>query len=395
MEALFVPNRRGSLEFAGVVEASHDKNCDIHGRRGSGGSVKRDSISSTATGPNKRDSISSVTGSNSTRDSVDGLFGNSYLSNYTVLKRGESIDRDIAANGASHPVVRRRSSGGKTTDANRKRYSWNPSSFKEIEHPSAFPSLLRGTTPVNDTPRPSSSLSRRDSHGSTHHLRRNDSNGIANNNHLFRKDSGTSSTPLTRRDSFGSGILQRKESNTAHEFARKNSADQKKANKQDGFPEDFRRLSFGNSIYLRPDSTGATNLIRRDSFDRRDSYDGKNHRIPRDYVSKALEHKADNSNANETNSILRRSSDLAATTTSNDDSKLTMANLSKHVTIWEKDGTDRDTTRRDSSGSLSNYLASRRISIDSLDVRRNSRRGSAASGDLNVSIDTDIDKEVS
>lgn len=120
MEALFVPNRRGSLEFAGVVEASHDQNCDIHGRRGSGGSVKRDLISSTATATNnKRDSINSGIGTNSKRDSVDGLFGNSYLSNYTVLRRGESIDRDLVTNGDSHPVVhRRRSSGAKTAEAN-------------------------------------------------------------------------------------------------------------------------------------------------------------------------------------------------------------------------------------------------------------------------------------
>lgn len=117
MEALFVPNRRGSLEFAGVVEATPDQNCDIHGRRGSAGSVKRDSISSTATGHSKRDSVSSAIGNSSKRDSVDGLFGNSYLSNYTVLKRGESVDRDHVANGDGHPVVtRRRSSGQKAAD---------------------------------------------------------------------------------------------------------------------------------------------------------------------------------------------------------------------------------------------------------------------------------------
>lgn len=275
--------------------------------------------------------------------------------------------------------------------------------MKEIEHPSAFPSLLRGTTPVNDAPRSHSSLSRRDSHGSSHQLRRNDSNGIPNN-YLFRKDSNTPSSPLARRESFGSGILNRKDSSASSHISlsRKNSADQKKPNKRDSFNEDFRRLSFGSSIYLRPDSTGATNLIRRDSFGRKDSYDGKNYRIPRDYVSKALEHKTivpgtinTIPNANETSSILRRSSDTTATTTPADDSKLTVANLSKHVTIWEKDAADRDTGRRDSSGSLSNYLASRRISIDSLDVRRNSRRGSAASADINISIDTDTDKEVS
>lgn len=179
---------------------------------------------------------------------------------------------------------------------------------------------------------------------------------------------------------------------------RKDSADLKKPAKRDSFHEDFRRLSFGTGIYLRPDSSGASNLVRRDSFGRKDSYDGKNHRIPRDYVSKALEQTiAATSTVNnniETSSILRRPSDT--TTSPNDNVKLTAANLSKHVTIWEKDGdNDRLTTRRDSSGSLSNYLALRRISIDSLDARRNSRRGSAASGDLNVPVDTHNEKEVS
>lgn len=147
MEALFVPNRRGSLEFAGVVEASHDQNCDLHGRRGSAGSVKRDSISSTATGQNaKRDSVSSGIGRDSIssgvgRDSIDGLFGKSYLSNYTVLKRGESIDRD-AMNGDSHPVIRRRSSGGKTTDANRYAFTSNSCPRIAFEWEINFPNSL-------------------------------------------------------------------------------------------------------------------------------------------------------------------------------------------------------------------------------------------------------------
>lgn len=129
VEALFVPNRRGSIEFAGVVEASRDDDCDIHGRRGSLTSstkrnsisinnlnaTKRDSIQSNGN-PIKRDSIGSTSTSTAKRDSVDSPFKNSYLSNYTVLNRQESVDRELAVN--DYAVPRRRSSAGKSADAN-------------------------------------------------------------------------------------------------------------------------------------------------------------------------------------------------------------------------------------------------------------------------------------
>lgn len=294
--------------------------------------------------------------------------------------------------------------------------------FRGLEHPSGFPSMLRGSTPE---PRP---LLRKDSHGSTNQLRRTDSNGISTPNALSRKDS-SGSTIGSRRDSFGSNYLTRKDSNgsvlsrkdsngsvlsrkdsNGTVVLRKDSADHK--SKRDSFNEDFRRLSFGNSIYLRPDSTGATNLIRRDSFGRRDS--NKSMHNPRDYVSKIFEYKTNSDNGtinanangtatpeNETSSILRKPENDAQTNKENVNSDLTTANIAKHVTIWEKDGDEQSAQvdhivagRRDSSGSLGNYLASRRISIDSLDVRRNSRRGSTASGDINLSTINDESKEV-
>lgn len=255
--------------------------------------------------------------------------------------------------------------------------------FKGLEHPSGFPSMLRGSTPTNET-RPNV-LQRKDSHGSSP-SRRHDSSGVASTgNGLSRKDSSGSST-LNRRDSFGSSILNRKDSNT--------TLGDTKPTKRDSLHEDFRRLSFGSSLFLRPDSTGETNLIRRDSFGRRDSPDAAHkHRIPRDYVSQLFEPKHSTTTSNgadifETSSILRKPDDIH-TNKENLDSKLISANLSKHVTILDKDGdkssshVDSTHNRRDSSGSLSNYLASRRISIDSLDARRNSRRGSNASADLN------------
>lgn len=266
--------------------------------------------------------------------------------------------------------------------------------FRGLEHPSAFPSMLRGSTPE---PRP---LARRDSYGSTHQLRR-ESNGTASpapptslSTILNRRDSGAS-THLSRRDSNGSVL------------SRKDSSDFKSANKRDSLNDDFRRLSFGTSIYLRPDSSGATNLIRRDSFGRRDLL--ATQRNPRDYVSKLFDYKANSTtNGNglapsditvhANHSILRKPDD-AQTNKENLNSDLTTANLTKHVTIWERDGNksnNHDTTggRRDSSGSLSNYLASRRISVDSLDVRQNSRRGSSASGDINLSKINDEPEEV-
>lgn len=280
--------------------------------------------------------------------------------------------------------------------------------------------MLRGSTPE---PRP---LLRKDSHGSTNQLRRTDSNGITSPSVVSRKDS-SGSTAGNRRDSFGTNYLTRKDSNgsvlsrkdsngsvlsrrdsNGSVLMRRDSPDYKPS-KRDSLNEDFRRLSFGSSIYLRPDSSGATNLIRRDSFGRHDST--KSARNPRDYVSKIFEYKTNNDNGtingngvalpeNETNSILRKPDHDAQTNKENVNSDLTTANVAKHVTIWEKDGDEPSQVehivagRRDSSGSLGNSLASRRISIDSLDVRRNSRRGSTASGDINLSTINDESKEV-
>lgn len=89
MEAIFVP-RRGSnhIEFAGVVEAKRDTNCDIHGNPRRGSSQKRDSISFP------------ITMSKQTADN---------------LKKRESVDRELGKveNGDYSTVQRRRSSGGK------------------------------------------------------------------------------------------------------------------------------------------------------------------------------------------------------------------------------------------------------------------------------------------
>lgn len=239
--------------------------------------------------------------------------------------------------------------------------------FEGLEHPSAFSSFLRSANstaaPVPTTSARSNSIPRKESVGSTPAPRRD---SIA-----------STSTPVERR---GSGVaFGRRESSNGFRLS---------GNKRDSFHDDFRRLSFGNSIYLRPNSSGETTLVRRDSLST-----GRINKTPRDYVSTL-----DSNGAKAESSILRKESSADK---ENDGSKLTTANLTKHVTIMEKDNKkstlDRqDSTneekiaeyvasRRDSDGSLTNYLNTRRISIDSLDARRGStdrgRRGSTTSGD--------------
>lgn len=262
--------------------------------------------------------------------------------------------------------------------------------FKGLEHPSGFPSMLRGSTPE---PRP---LVRKESYGSSNQLRRTDSlnNSGSTSSPLQRKDSAT------HRDGHASVSLSRKDSNSSS-LGRRDSGELK-TSKRDSLSDDFRRLSFGNSIYLRPDSSGAVNLIRRDSIGRKDPT--VTHHHARDFVGKLFEPCASHSERTnkDISSILRRTDSDVQKKKESDGNDLTTANLSKHVTILEKDDNIPDRSkiegyliaRRDSSGSLSNYLASRRISIDSLDLRRSSRRGSSASADVNINSLNDIPNEV-
>lgn len=378
--------------------------------------------------------------------------------------------------------------------------------FKGLEHPSAFPSMLRGS--AADSRQQSQSqidvrqtntnyLSKRDSYGSTATINpiTTPLNNIASNlrrrqsfgSNTLRRDSY--GTGVTRRDSFGSTTLNRRDSFGSNTIINNNLNNQRrdsfgstlsrgdsldlKVTKRDSFSggSDLRRQSFGSSLYLRPDSSGNTNLIRRDSFGsqnlRKDSSAINNlHRtsMPRDYVSKPADnvcnikiHNTINDMFNgvspsvaatpkkETNSILRKESwkssnkhvsynevngDDDTTSKNNKENnnkdvpavipghKLTAANLTKHVTILEgnlknnvskKLSFDEDNLsnysrdRKNSSGSIGSYLASRRISIDSLETRRNSwdrnvalngRRGSQSSS-TDFDITKEHDKEVS
>lgn len=265
--------------------------------------------------------------------------------------------------------------------------------FKGLEHPSAFPSMLRSTTPTQsqiDLRNSASTPTNKPETYTSHTIPRRRNSAASNIN---RRDSSMSidrrysNVSLDRRNSFGTTVGR----------------------------GDNRDPNHGNSIYLRPDSSGTTNLIRRDSFGsqgiRRDSFSTMRTMspFPRDYVSKSIDGNISSTPRHEPNSILRKNSSKdddfnRLTNKENVAHKLTTANLTKHVTILENNGnetqengmtksTDGENTssysgrdRRDSSGSIGSYLVSRRISIDSLDLRKNNnRRSSYASVELDGS----------
>lgn len=262
--------------------------------------------------------------------------------------------------------------------------------FKGLEHPSAFPSMLRSTTPSQ------SQIDLRNNAGTP----TNKPESYASHTIPRRRNSAASN--LNRRDS--SISIDRRYSNAS--LDRRNSF---------GLGRGDTRNQNHGGIFLRADSSGTTNLIRRDSFGsqgiRRDSFSTTRTTspFPRDYVSKSIDGSTiSNTPRHEPNSILRKNSSKdddfnRLINKENVSHKLTAANLTKHVTILENNGNDSqgngtakstdgdaDNTssysgrdRRDSNGSIGSYLVSRRISIDSLDPRRSAhRRSSYASVEL-------------
>lgn len=201
----------------------------------------------------------------------------------------ESGDRSVPA-----PPVQRRQSF-----AAAKRNSWTPSaaagppatSTSTLQHPSAFPSMLRGF--INNPPPATQSQSAWDVRGigtstlprrtpsdgraggpsagksvSTTNLRRRDSLNVGSRQSSTVVGAPSATASPTRRDSFGgasfisnnlsaSGPATRRDS-FGSTLSRGDSADLKLG--------DLRRQTFGGSLYLRPDSTGTAGLVRRDSF---------------------------------------------------------------------------------------------------------------------------------
>lgn len=107
IEALFVPNRKGSIEFAGVVESRESEDCDIHrNRRGSGGSIVALS--------QKRDSLNGI----GKRSSIDGQHETN--GSHSSYRTRESVDRESTpATGDTYSWLMRRRSSTKSNDGNR------------------------------------------------------------------------------------------------------------------------------------------------------------------------------------------------------------------------------------------------------------------------------------
>lgn len=240
------------------------------------------------------------------------------------------------------------------------------------------------------------------------------------------------SAKVNRRDSFGSMSLRNNDFDSTKRYSISGSSSGNNG---------LRRESFGGSMYLRKDSAGNTNLIKRDSFgsqglkgnglnslSQKDLTILRNYStMPRDYVKVVVDNNKSNLKK-EINSILRKDSFKSVNNNKhvyiedkvenilnnkenykeNEKKKnvvLTKENLTKHVTLLENENNYNNNKtdyvkkelnteidgkeslgRRDSSDSYGSvgYGTNRRISIDSLDVRRNSwgRRSSQGSSIL-------------
>lgn len=283
------------------------------------------------------------------------------------------------------------------------RKSWNDSLFKGLDHPAAFPSMLRSSGP-----------SAAQSHAD---LR---------------------SAKVNRRDSFGSMSLRNNDFDSTKRYSIGGSSGGV-AGGGGVNNNGLRRESFGGSMYLRKDSSGNTNLIKRDSFgsqglkglSQKDLSILRNYStMPRDYVKVVVDSNNKSNLKKEINSILRKDSFKSVNNNKhvyiedkvenilnnkenykeNEKKKnvvLTKENLTKHVTLLENENNYNNNKtdyvkkelntevdgkeilgRRDSSDSYGSSHhgtgTNRRISIDSLDVRRNSwgRRSSQGSSIL-------------
>lgn len=285
------------------------------------------------------------------------------------------------------------------------RKSWNDSLFKGLDHPAAFPSMLRSSGPT-----------------------------------AAQSHADLRSAKVNRRDSFGSMSLRNNDFDSTKRYSIGGTSGGVAGG---GGNNGLRRESFGGSMYLRRDSSGNTNLIKRDSFgsqglkgnglnslSQKDLTILRNYStMPRDYVKVVVDNNKSNLKK-EINSILRKDSFKSVNNNKhvyiedkvenilnnkenykeNEKKKnvvLTKENLTKHVTLLENENNFNNNKtdyvkkelntevdgkeslgRRDSSDSYGSspggYGTNRRISIDSLDVRRNSwgRRSSQGSSIL-------------
>ncbi|XP_037904822.1 WD repeat-containing protein 47 isoform X2 [Hermetia illucens] len=315
---------RRESEIIKVTEVETDKKCNVHRRGSRAGSVEPNHIiavnKNLSLDKNRKMFSSAINISNNWNDttrrsSVSSSLGKDTVDSAAAIRRRQSFTEG--------------SGGGRSAmnDRNRKRNSWNPSMFRNIEHPSAFPSLLRSSTPTQ-----------------------------ASNPQLNVNQTPKPRVNLTRRASLNSLSLNRPR--PIIEFGK--------------------RQIHGSQLYLKADSSGETNLVRRDSFGSRNLLNvvkGRATSVPRDYVNnttnggggeKPAQIKQQNGGGCKS-SILRKNpnEDNKA-----DRNRLTKENLNRHVTILENENfVNHSKARKGSSGSIDS-LRGRRMSLDSLDIRR-------------------------
>lgn len=345
-----------------VIESNKDYKCDVHGRRLSNGS------SSVHSSLNKRDSITSISSLNRRTSAERTLNGcNGGNSDSKPMTNGNKI----GPRRESMPVL-----NGLSNYYNRVYVPIvKPESTEQI-NPAAFPSILRKS---------SISLSQNTLRGKpqyNNYINHNNNNNLSKSReHIYHSTYCEKAKPIEKTS----------------------------LNKRNSFCGDLRRNEItphsGNSIYLRRDSSGNINLIRRDSIgssaSRRNSITAKDiqaldarqrrhESVPRDYVSGTNDTTTyrsatpKNLITTKPHSILRKKSPSYLSNdnhinSDSDDNLLTKDNLKKHVTLLDCYGGSRRRSSIDSGGSST----TRRISIDSLDLRRNSwdYRGSDSSSE--------------
>lgn len=373
IESLFDDNKKTTNNVQ-IIETNKDYKCDVHGRRLSNGSVH-----STLT---KRDSVGS-TNSINRRASAERSFQNGDLKQYNN-NNNNTINNNynntkLGPRRESMPVL------NATSNYYNRVYTPKPKNDAAQINPSSFPSILRKS---------SISLSQNTlrSASSKPQLNQSNTNLSKSREHIYHSSYCDKSKiigdkiNLNKRNSF-CGDLRRDigGNNSTHTAANPG----------------------GNSIFLRRDSSGNMNLCRRDSIgssaSRRNSINASDPRcqinrrhesVPRDYVSSAASVSSETTVTpkmvsvtvtSAPHSILRKKSPVNGDQVDGggvigEDNQLTKDNLKKHVTLLDRvDGTWKRRPSVDSGGSST----TRRISMDSLDLRRNSWdfRGSDSSSE--------------
>lgn len=368
IESLFDDNKKPTNNVQ-IFESNKDYKCDVHGRRVSNGSIhstltKRDSIGSTNS-INRRASAERSFNGDLKQNSSHNNNNNTVNDNYNINKLGLRRESMPVLNASSNYYNRV--------------YVPKPKKEEEQISPAAFPSILRKS---------SISLSQNTlrSASSKQQLNQSNSNLSKSREHIYHSLYCDKSKIIN---------------------------DKVNLNKRNSFCGDLRRFDVGgghtgsnsgNSIYLRRDSSGNINLCRRDSIgssasrrnsinacDSRTPNNRRHESVPRDYVSSTasvtsettLTPKMVSTSVTTTpHSILRKKSPVNSEQLdgASEDNLLTKDNLKKHVTLLDRvDGTWKRRPSIDSGGSST----TRRISMDSLDLRRNSWdfRGSDSSSE--------------